>query len=44
MTSQQTEPQLLANVGGSPVGVWVHRGSPQGEGAGSSSLGRPLLA
>ena len=32
VTPQKTEPKLPAGVGGSPVEVWVSRGSPQGQG------------
>ena len=32
VTLQETEPKLLANVGGSLVEVWVSRGSTQGPG------------
>ena len=28
---KETEPRLPARVGGLPVGVWVSRGSPQGQ-------------
>ena len=31
MTPQKTKPKLSASVGGSPVEVWVGRGSPQGD-------------
>ena len=32
VTPQATEPELPASVGGSPVVLWVGRGSPQGQG------------
>ena len=32
MTPRDTEPKLPATVEGSPVEVWVVRGSPQGRG------------
>ena len=37
---QGTKPRLPASVGGSPVTASVSRGSPQGQGTGSSNLGR----
>ena len=43
-TPQETEPKLPASAGGSAVEAWVGRGSPQGRGTGSSSLGRSPLA
>ena len=44
---QETEPKLGTSVGGSPVEVWVGRGSPQGLGhwqqqSEKVSLGNPL--
>ena len=36
----ETEPDLPASAGGSPVEAQVSKGSPQGWGAGSSGPGR----
>ena len=43
VTPQETEPQLPASIGGSPVEVWVGSGSTQDRGTGSSSPRRSPL-
>ena len=44
VTPQETESDLPARAGGSPIEAWVGSGLPGGQGAGSSGPGRcPLV-